>query len=395
MPITISELPKALQVKDEDTILVEQNYSKKISISDFKDNISRLSGLDDVKNQTNEISNKRELLKYKLEEASNHILNIKQTMAEMLNQILDSDDVEANDESIINGINIIENNKCLKEYYEKYVTYMAKLFINNTIMEVAPDVNTENVTDMKYMFSGCTNLTTVPEYNTGNVTDMQYMFYNCTNLTTVPEFDTRNVNNMQYMFYNCSNLTTIHQYNTENVTDMQYMFYNCSNLNSVPKFDTGKVTNTSNMFAGCTNLTTVPEFDTGNITNTSNMFSGCTNLTTVPEFDTRNVNNMQYMFYRCKLIQEVYLDTTSVKNMEYIFLFCYNLTKIRFNPDAGNIADFSISDCTKMTSEDLVAMFESLPTVQYTRTITLGSTLLNRLTKEQKQIAIDKNYKLS
>ena len=371
MPITISELPKALQVKDEDTILVEQNYSKKISISDFKDNISRLSGLDDVKNQTNEISNKRELLKYKLEEASNHILNIKQTMAEMLNQILDSDNVEANDESIINGINIIENNKCLKEYYEKYVTYMAKLFINNTIMEVAPDVNTENVTDMKYMFSGCTNLTTVPEYNTGNVTDMQYMFYNCTNLTTVPEFDTRNVNNMQYMFYNCSNLTTIHQYNTENVTDMQYMFYNCSNLNSVPKFDTGKVTNTSNMFAGCTNLTTVPEFDTG------------------------NVNNMQYMFYRCKLIQEVYLDTTSVKNMEYIFLFCYNLTKIRFNPDAGNIADFSISDCTKMTSEDLVTMFESLPTVQYTRTITLGSTLLNRLTKEQKQIAIDKNYKLS
>ena len=160
MPITISELPKALQVKDEDTILVEQNYSKKISISDFKDNISRLSGLDDVKNQTNEISNKRELLKYKLEEASNHILNIKQTMAEMLNQILDSDNVEANDESIINGINIIENNKCLKEYYEKYVTYMAKLFINNTIMEVAPDVNTENVTDMKYMFSGCTNLTT-------------------------------------------------------------------------------------------------------------------------------------------------------------------------------------------------------------------------------------------
>ena len=76
MPITRSELPKALQVKDEDTILVEQNYSKKISISDFKDNISRLSGLDDVKNQTNEISNKRELLKYKLEEASNHILNI-------------------------------------------------------------------------------------------------------------------------------------------------------------------------------------------------------------------------------------------------------------------------------------------------------------------------------
>ena len=299
MPITISELPKALQVKDEDTILVEQNYSKKISISDFKDNISRLSGLDDVKNQTNEISNKRELLKSKLEEASNHILNIKQTMAEMLNQILDSDDVEANDESIINGINRIESNKCLKEYYEKYVTSMAKLFINNTIMEVAPDVNTENVTDMKYMFSGCTNLTTVPEYNTGNVTDMQYMFYNCTNLTTVPEFD------------------------------------------------------------------------------------------------TRNVNNMQYMFYRCKLIQEVYLDTTSVKNMEYIFLFCYNLTKIRFNPDAGNIADFSISDCTKMTSEDLVAMFESLPTVQYTRTITLGSTLLNRLTKEQKQIAIDKNYKLS
>ena len=323
MPITISELPKALQVKDEDTILVEQNYSKKISISDFKDNISRLSGLDDVKNQTNEISNKRELLKSKLEEASNHILNIKQTMAEMLNQILDSDDVEANYESIINGINRIESNKCLKEYYEKYVTSMAKLFINNTIMEVAPDVNTENVTDMKYMFSGCTNLTTVPEYNTGNVTDMQYMFYNC------------------------NKLNNLHQYNTENVTNMKCML------------------------------------------------SGCINLTTAPEYNTENVTDMQYMFYDCRLIQEVYLDTTSVQNMEYIFNYCYNLTKIRFNPEAGNIANFSISNCTKMTSEDLVAMFESLPTPKSSRTINLGSILLNRLTEEQKQIAIDKNYRLS
>ena len=104
---------------------------------------------------------------------------------------------------------------------------------------------------------------------------------------------------------------------------------------------------------------------------------------------------MMYMFSSCKLIQEVYLDTTSVQNMKYIFNYCYNLTKIRFNPDAGNITDFSISDCTKMTSKDLVAMFESLPTPKASRTITLGSVLLNRLTEEQKQIAINKNYVLA
>ena len=104
---------------------------------------------------------------------------------------------------------------------------------------------------------------------------------------------------------------------------------------------------------------------------------------------------MQYMFYNCKLIQEVYLDTTSVQNMEYIFNYCNNLIKIRFNPDAGNIADFNISNCTKMTSEDLVAMFESLPTPKTSRTITLGSILLGRLSEEQKQIAINKGYILA
>ena len=369
MTTSINNLPNSLEIKDDDYLLIEQTSSNKISVSDFKSNISRLSGTESAKKEADSFLEKEELFKSKIQKATNHILEVKQTIANMVNQLLDSDDVQPNDESIISGINRIESNSSLKRYYEDNATDLSFLF-KNASMEVAPMFNTENVTSMIEMFSNCSNLISVPLYNTINVENVHLMFYNCVKLNTIPLF------------------------NTSNVTSMYGMFSGCKELNSVPMLDSSNVTTVQEMFKNCTNLISIPSLNVKKVTNMCDMFYNCKSLKSV-SLDTSNVVNMRDMFYNCQSLKSVSLDTKNVTVMSDLFKGCVNLTKLRFNPDAGYIKDFSISDCIKMTSEDLVAMFESLPTPKASRTITLGSVLLGKLSEEQKQIAINKGYVLS
>ena len=392
MTTSINNLPNSLEIKDDDYILIEQTSSNKISVSDFKSNISRLSGTESAKKEADSFLEKEELFKSKIQKATNHILEVKQTIANMVNQLLDSDDVQPNDESIISGINRIESNSSLKRYYEDNATDLSFLF-KNASMEVAPMFNTENATSMTEMFSNCSNLISVPLYNTINVKNVHLMFYNCVKLNTIPLFNTSNVTNMYGMFSGCKELNSVPMLDSSNVTDVQEMFKNCTNLISIPRLNLKKVTNMCDMFYNCQSLESV-SLDTANVVNMRDMFYNCQSLKSV-SLDTSNVVNMRDMFYNCQSLESVYLDTKNVTVMSDLFKGCVNLTKLRFNPDAGYIKDFSISDCTKMTSEDLVAMFESLPTPKASRTITLGSVLLGKLSEEQKQIAINKGYVLS
>ena len=204
---------------------------------------------------------------------------------------------------------------------------------------------------------------------TSNVTDMYSMFYNCSRLVSVPLFDTSNVTDMHYMFYNCSRLVSVPLFDTSNVTDMYSMFTGCSSLTSVPLFDTSNVTNMNNMFNGCSSLTSVPLFDTSNVTNMNNMFNGCSSLTSVPLFDTSNVTNMSNMFYGCSNLETIHMKNIGVSlNIHY---------------------------STKFTREALVEIIGNLKTVTSTKTLTMGSTNLAKLTDEDKSVATSKGWTLA
>lgn len=116
-----------------------------------------------------------------------------------------------------------------------------------------------------------------------------------------------------------------------------------------------------------------------------------------PKIDTSHVTNMSYMFansMELTVIRE--LDTTSVTSMEGIFYQTKQLVNLTFNPNAGNLADFSLAYCTNMTSRDLGRMIDSLPTLtNKTVKISLGSTLLGRLNSDQIAIATNKGYTLA
>ena len=156
---------------------------------------------------------------------------------------------------------------------------------------------------------------------------------------------------------------------TSNVIDMSTMFYECNALTTIPLLDTSKVTNMSTMFYNCNKLTTIPLLDTSNVTNMNSMFYYCVKLTTIPSLDTSNVNSMSSMFYECS-----------------------NLTEIHMT---GMKVSFNIAASTQFTRDALVEILNNLATVTSTKTLTMGSTNLAKLTDEDKAIATNKGWTLA
>ena len=117
--------------------------------------------------------------------------------------------------------------------------------------------NPNNPNSALQLYMGDTKLVYAPNIDTSTVTIMQRMFYNCTRLRTVPLYNTRKVKDMYQMFCNCKSLTTVPGFNTSNVTIMSQMFYNCSLLKTVSAFNTSKVTDFQDMFGNCTSLTKI------------------------------------------------------------------------------------------------------------------------------------------
>lgn len=228
----------------------------------------------------------------------------------------------------------------------------------------------------------------------------QYLFYQCDNLVeltseALPFDSTSNFTSFSHMFSECDHLVTVPLLNTSNVTSMNGMFSNCIRLANVPFFDTSKVTDMYNMFgaAGQINgFTTVPNFNTENVTNMAHMFA-VSGIITVPTFNTSKVTNMSNMFWGCKGVTEIpAFDVSNVTNFKDMFQHAPDITTIHMT---GIKADLDISSCTLMEREALVELLNNLGTVTTTQTLTLGSTLLAKLTEDDKAIATNKGWTLA
>ena len=207
---------------------------------------------------------------------------------------------------------------------------------------------------MQTMFSSCSGLTSldVSGLDTSKVTNMSYMFSNCSGLTHLnvsgnyvkrSELDDiiRRINVLR------SDVDSLLQ-NNGGENGGEVLYYNptmsIENDRAVNGFDTSKVTNMESMFSGCSGLTSLDlsGFNTSNVTNMSNMFKNCSSLT--------NLDSMQNISVSLDLSATI-LDVTS-----------------------------------------LLDVIDNLTTVTTTQTLTLGSTLLAKLSEDQIAIATNKGW---
>ena len=257
----------------------------------------------------------------------------------------------------------------------------------------------------RYSFKSKSSLLSVEKLKvTSEVTDMQNMFNGCTKLTSIEgigEWDTSSVRNMRSMFYGCTKLTSLEgigEWDTSEVKDMANMFRDCNGLTSLDLsgWDTSEVKDMSYMFRSCINLTSLDlsGWKTYNVTDMNNMFIACSNLINldVSGFDTSKVTNMSYMFQNCRGLTSLDLsgwDTGKVTNMSNMFSGCSGLTSL---DSMMNIStSLSLSD-TILDVSSLLDVIDNLATLTSTKTLTLDTVLLAKLTAEQIAVATNKGW---
>lgn len=130
-----------------------------------------------------------------------------------------------------------------------------------------------------------------------------------------------------------------------------YLFWNCYNITStkVPVHLCTTGTNNTNTFSGCGSLVTIPLLVVAETTTFTTSFTGCTNLV----------------------------------NMTIEGVIGYNMT---------------LSPCTKLSHDSLMSVINHLKDYSGTgtsKTMTLGTTNLNKLTDAEKKIATDKGWTLA
>ena len=272
-------------------------------------------------------------------------------------------------------------------------------------------INTSNVTTMMNMFSGCQYLESldVSNFNTSKVWNMYQMFHQCKNLESldVSNFNTSNVTNMGGIFYQCLNLKSINLsiFNTSKVTTMADMFEYCQSLTSIDlsNFDTSKVTSMSYMFANCTNLTSldVSNFDTSNVTNMRNVFAYCSKLIEIKGLNNWNIekvtsyNYVSDMFNKCSSLASLDVsswDFSKFNTSTSLTMFEYCQSLVDFYPPQNINAGLSLSQCTVLSHDSLIRILNNLMTQSSTKTLTLGSTNLAKLTAEEIAIATNKGW---
>ena len=142
-------------------------------------------------------------------------------------------------------------------------------------------------------------------------------------------------------------------------------------------------------------FTEIPDIiDFEGVTNFTYMFSYCHNLTTVRKIDTSSALIMDRMFWDCgNLVSIEELDASSCDSMVHIFRSTGNLAN--FGGFVGLKCDLML-DRTILTHDSLMNVINKAADVTASpATLTLGSTLLAKLSDEEKAVATNKGWILA
>lgn len=205
-----------------------------------------------------------------------------------------------------------------------------------------------------------------------------------------------------------TSLAGLEDIDTSSVIDMSYMCYQCSNLtdiSAIKNWDVSKVTDMKNMFYYCKLYTVNLTWDTSSCTTMKQMFSfnyngSSSNYTSIIlNFNTPNVTSMYDMF------DTSYWTTIDISSFDVSKVtgtswgtgfgdFTYsNLINFKAPKNISENIDFSYS--RQLTHDSLMSIINNLAEVSSTKTLTLGSTNLAKLTDDEKAIATNKGWTLA
>lgn len=233
------------------------------------------------------------------------------------------------------------------------------------------------------------------------------LFAGCTRIKTIYKFKINpTYKDYSFMFRDCEILEYIEglkNWDVSNVTNMDAMFCWCnlSNLLYLKNWDVSNVTSMDSIFAGNLNLmecSYIENWNTSNVIRMVGMFSD-TQIRIAPKLNTINVKFMDYMFTECWWLKDVPMyDCSNVESTyrmfcDYYGRYCTGLTNLGGFKNLK--VDLDLGGCNKLTYQSLMNVINNLAVVSSSPTLSLGTTNLNKLTDEEKVIAINKGWTLT
>ena len=230
-------------------------------------------------------------------------------------------------------------------------------------------------------------LKSVPLIDLSKTTSMYNMFVGCSSLKTIPSLDTSHITNMMRTFADCSRLESISQLDTSNVTDMSSCFNSCSSLKTIPLLNTSKVTTMNSMFQYAQGLETIPQIDMSNVEDVRSMFYLCSRLKSLPKLNWQKVNNIYTTFQNCGQL----VDLGGFENLGMAY---------EINKDANySFYALKFQQSYNLTHDSLMNVINNLYDIKTKgvkpQQLVFGSGNLEKLTEEERNIAVSKGWTLS
>ena len=186
--------------------------------------------------------------------------------------------------------------------------------------------------------------------------------------------------NMKYAYYQGRMKVIDIKYDTSKVINFNGAFQYCNPLLKCPNIDTTSAIDMGDMFYYCSSLKYAPSLNTSNVTQISGMFTLCNSLISVPLLDCSNVTSIYNVFGYSDI--KTLTDLGGFKNL-----------KINFTNGLNHLPNLTVQSLMDVINNlyDFRANGDSTTT----RTLQLGTTNLNKLTDEQKAVAVNKGWSLT
>lgn len=205
---------------------------------------------------------------------------------------------------------------------------------------------------------------------------------------------------------------------TSLMTSLNGRFLNNSKLKyiDVSSWDISKVNNLGQLFRSCTSLKTIKgieNWDTSKVTNMQQVFAACSSLSelNIAKWDVSNVTSMWYLFQNMSNNTSLDLSKWNVPNLtDATEMFKYNI-KLKslignrtieevLENNIGCLNGLKVSlklNETVLDRASLRAIINGLAdrSDTTTQTLTLGATLIEKLTEEDIEIATNKNWTIA
>lgn len=185
----------------------------------------------------------------------------------------------------------------------------------------------------------------------------------------------------------------------ENSRSFLQTFQECGSLSKLPSsLNFAKTININYAFDGCIGIS---DFHTSTFTTVLQQMNYAfrnSGIKVCNDLETSNVTTMIEAFKYCRALTRLSISLNSITSDSAIKDFvkgCYSLTHLTLTKTGGIDVALDLSDCTLLSANYLEALFNNLATITTAKTLTLGATLLAKLSDTQKAIATNKGWTLA